>query len=47
MNLKALEEKRAELQEQMMALATIAEGAEGVEARALTDEERAEFERLE
>ena len=47
MNLKALEEKRAELQEQMMALATITEGAEGVEARALTDEERAEFDRIE
>ena len=47
MNLKALEEKRAELQEQMMAIATITEGAEGVEARALTDEEKAEFDRLE
>lgn len=47
MNLKALEEKRAELQEQMMAIATIAEGAEGVEARALSNEEAAEFDRLE
>lgn len=47
MNLKALEEKRAELQEQMMAIATITEGAEGVEPRALSDEEKAEFDRLE
>jgi len=47
MNLKALEEKRAELQEQMMAIATITEGAENVEPRALTDEEKAEFDRIE
>ena len=47
MNLKALEEKRAELQEQMMAIATITEGTETVEPRALTDEEKAEFDRLE
>lgn len=47
MNLKALEEKRAELQARMMELATIAEGAEGVEARALSEEEKAEFDRLE
>ncbi len=47
MNLKALEEKRAELQEQMMAIATITEGAENIEPRALTDEEKAEFDRLE
>jgi len=47
MNLKALEEKRAELQEQMMAIATITEGAEGVEARALSEEEKAEFNHLE
>lgn len=47
MNLKALEEKRAELQARMVELATITEGADGVEARALGDEERAEFEKLE
>lgn len=47
MNLKALEEKRADLQARMVELATITEGAEGVEARALSEEERAEFDRLE
>ena len=47
MNLKALEEKRADLQARMVELATITEGAEGVEARALSDEEKAEFDNLE
>ena len=47
MNLKALEEKRADLQARMMELATITEGADGVEARALSDEEKAEFDKLE
>lgn len=47
MNLKALEEKRADLQARMIELATITEGAEGVEARALSDEEKVEFENLE
>lgn len=47
MNLKALEEKRADLQARMLELATITEGAEGVEPRALSEEERAEFDRIE
>ena len=47
MNFKALMEKRADLQARMAELATITEGAEGVEARALTEEESKEFERLE
>lgn len=47
MNLKALEEKRADLQARMLELATVTEGAEGVEARALSDEEKAEFEQIE
>ena len=45
--LKALEEKRADLQARMVELATITEGAEGVEARALNEEEMAEFDRIE
>ena len=47
MNLKALEEKRADLQARMLELATITEGAEGVEPRALSEEEKTEFDQLE
>ena len=46
-NIKALEEKRADLQARMTELAVITEGAEGVEARALSDEEKQEFDRIE
>lgn len=47
MNIKALEEKRAEKLARMAELGVIVEGAEGVEARALSDEEKAEFDAIE